>query len=366
VAPLNGIRVLEFEGIGPAPYAGMLLADQGADVLRIARPGPERGPLIADTGGAVLHRGRRRLMLDLKTGPGREAARALSARADGLIEGLRPGVMERLGLGPEPLMAANPRLVYCRITGWGQDGPLATRAGHDINYIALSGALWAIGPEGAPPLPPLNLVGDFGGGGLWAAFGMATALLAAARSGEGRVIDAAMLDGATSQMAMVHAWRAAGLWQDRRGANLLDGASPFYRCYACACGGFLAVGAIEPAFFRAFMAGIGLEPAAWDQADRSRWPAMGEAIAARIGAESRDHWAARFEGTDACVSPVLGAHEAAAHPHNRARATLAGSPSQPAPGPREAGTAPAPPDAETEVRLDDALSGWGAEGRQSR
>lgn len=364
-APLSGVRVVEIEGIGPAPYAGMLLADLGADVVRIARPHAERGPLIADTGGAVLHRGRRRVTLDLKSEAGRGTAAALAARAHVLIEGLRPGAMERLGLGPEALMAGNPALLYCRITGWGQEGPMARTAGHDITYLALSGALGAMGPADAPPVPPLNLVADFGGGGMWAVVGILAGLQEAARTGRGRVIDAAMLDGAASQMALVLAWIGSGTWRGPRGRNLLDGGAPFYRCYACACGGHVAVGAIEPQFFAAMMRGIGLEPSAWDQADRSSWDAMAAAIGAAFARESRAHWAAVFDGTDACVAPVLAPDEAARHPHNAARGTFAaspGAPLAPAPGPRFDGAAPALPAPEESVAAAEILAAWGGAG----
>lgn len=334
VQPLTGVRVIEFEGIGPAPYAGMLLADLGADVLRIARPSAARGDLIADTGDAVMQRGKRIVTLDLKSAAGREAALAHVAEADVLVEGLRPGAMERLGLGPAEAHAMNPRLVYCRITGWGQEGPLAQTAGHDINYIALSGALALMGPAGRPPLPPANLVGDFGGGGLWAAFGILAGVIEAARTGQGRVIDAAMLDGASSQMAFLYAWAASGTWQPGRERNLLDGAAPFYRCYTCACGGHVAVGAIEPDFFAALMRGLGLDPADWRQEDRAGWPALAETIARIFASKPRSHWAAHFAGSDACVTPVLDMWEAAAHPHNQARGTFAEDPVQPAPGPR--------------------------------
>ncbi len=359
--PLQGLRILEFEAIGPGPYCGMLLADLGAEGLRVARPGADRGELIADTGGAVLHRGRPAITLDLKEAADLELARRLIARADGLIEGLRPGAMEGLGLGPDAALGLNPRLVYGRVTGWGQDGPLARTAGHDINYIALSGLLGAMGPPEAPPVPPLNVVGDFGGGGLWLAFGMLAALLEAARTGRGQVVDAAMLDGAASQAALLYAWRAAGLWSDERGANLLDGGAPFYRCYACADGGFVAVGAIEPAFFAALMQGLGLAGEGWDQNDRARWPALARRLAEVFATRPRDDWAARLQGTDACVTPVLGPGEAPDHPHNRARGTFTGPPDQPAPGPRFSSHAtqgracPAEPDA----GRDEVLARWG-------
>lgn len=332
--PLAGIRIVEFEGIGPGPYAGMLLADLGAQVTRIARPSANRGALIEDTGDAVLLRGREVVTLDLKAADDHARACALIEAADGLIEGLRPGAMERLGLGPSEMLGRNPRLVYCRITGWGQDGPLARTAGHDINYIALSGALAMMGPADRPPMPPANLVGDFGGGGLWAAFGMLAALIEAMRTGQGQVVDAAMLDGAASQMAMLYALAASGAWVRQREANLLDGGTPFYRCYTCSCGGHLALGSLEPQFFAAMMRGLGLDAEGWEQNDRTRWPALQARIAEVIGTQTRDHWAAIFDGTDACVTPVLDMWEAADHPHNAARGTFAGAPVQPAAGPR--------------------------------
>jgi alpha-methylacyl-CoA racemase len=359
--PLAGIRILEFESIGPGPYGAMLLADLGAEVLRLARPGAERGALIADIGGAVLHRGRRAITLDLKDPEGLALARRLIARADGLIEGLRSGVMEKLGLGPDDCLALNPRLVYGRITGWGQEGPLARTAGHDINYIALAGVLGTFGPPDRPPPQPLNLVGDMGGGGLFLAFGMLAALIEAGRTGRGQVVDAAMIDGAASQMAIVHAWHASGLWRDARGANLLDGAAPFYRGYECADGRHVAVGAIEPQFFAALIKGLGLENEGWEQTDRSRWPEMASRIAEVFATRSRDDWAERFAGTDACVSPVLSLAEAPEHPHNRARGTFAGPPSQAAPGPRFSNHAGAIRDVPTEPDADRAavLADWG-------
>ena len=336
--PLAGIRIVEFESIGPGPYGAMLLADLGAEVLRIARPAVDRGALMEDRGGAVMHRGRRAITLDLKAPDDLDLARRLIGRADGLIEGLRPGVMEKLGLGPDAALALNPGLVYGRITGWGQEGPLARSAGHDINYIALSGVLGTMGPADGPPLPPLNLVGDFGGGGLFLAFGMLAALIEAGRTGQGQVVDAAMLDGAASQMALIYAWRASGVWSDVRGANLLDGGAPFYRCYTCADGRFIAIGAIEPQFFAALMTGLGLAGEGWDQNDRAAWPRLAARLAEVFASRPRDEWAARFEATDACVSPVLGLGEAPRHPHNRARGTFigtgAGPLDQPAPGPR--------------------------------
>lgn len=340
MGPLTGIRVVEFEGIGPAPYCGMLLSDLGAEVVRIARPHVERGPLIPKSGREAIDRGRRVVTLDLKSAAGRDDALALLARADALIEGLRPGVMERLRLGPEEVLGRNPRLVYGRITGWGQEGPWARAAGHDLNYIALSGALAAMGEPGRPPVPPLNLVGDYGGGGLFAAFGIVSALLHAGRTGKGQVVDAAMIDGAASQMTMIYGMLASGAWEPVRGRNLLDGGAPFYRCYECADGRYLAIGAIEPQFFRAMMNGLGLDPDARDQADRDGWPALAAEIAAAVARKSRDEWAALFDGTDACVAPVLTMAEAPDHPHNRARAAFSDGPPQPAPAPRFSATPP--------------------------
>ena len=332
--PLAGIRILEFESIGPGPYAAMLLADLGAEVLRIARPSADRGKLIEDRGHVVMHRGRPAITLDLKAPADLDLARRLIARADGMIEGLRPGVMEKLGLGPAEAHGLNPKLVYGRITGWGQEGPLARAVGHDINYIALSGARGSMGAPDAPPLPPLNLIGDFGGGGLYLAFGMLAALIEVGRTGRGQVVDAAMIDGAASQMALLYAWHATGFWRAEKGTNLLDGGAPFYRCYRCADGLDVAVGAIEPQFFAALMQGLGLAGEGWDQYDRARWPALAERIAQVFAGAPRALWTENLEGTDACVSPVLTMAEAPEHPHNRARGTFTGPPDQPAPGPR--------------------------------
>ena len=336
--PLSGIRVVEFEGIGPAPYCGMLLGDLGADIVRVARPHADRGPLIQHKGDEPIDRGRSVVTLDLKSQVGLDGARDLLSSADAMIEGLRPGVMERLGLGPDQALEWNPRLVYCRITGWGQEGPWARTAGHDLNYIALSGALAAMGEPGRPPVPPLNLVGDYGGGGLYAAFGIVSALMHAQRTGQGQMVDSAMLDGAASQMTMIYGMMAQGRWTTRRGANMLDGAAPFYRCYACSDGRFIAVASIEPQFFRALMDGLGLEAGAWDQADRAQWPVLTQELEGIFAGQPRDHWAALFDGTDACVAPVLTMEEAAVHPHNAARATLGGAPVAPMPGPRFSAT----------------------------
>jgi len=323
---LQGVRVLELASIGPGPFAAMLLADHGAEVLRIERPGPEGHDEVRHD--PVTTRGRaRRLVLDLKSAAGREALLAEVESADILLEGFRPGVMERLGLGPSPCHARNPRLVYGRMTGWGQSGPLALRAGHDINYIALAGVLHAIGtgaPAGGKPIPPLNLVGDFGGGALYLAFGVLAALLHARSTGRGQVVDAAMVDGSLSLMAMIFGRVAAGHWQDGvRASNSLDGGRPWYDTYATADGRHMAVGANELPFYRLFCEGLGLTPAeAAMRDDPAAWPALRERIATLFAARTRDEWSAHFEGTDACVSPVLTLAEAEAHPHNRARGNV--------------------------------------------
>ncbi|MCB2125345.1 MAG: CoA transferase [Rhodobacteraceae bacterium] len=330
--PLTGLRIVEIAGLGPTPFAAMLLADMGAEVVRIERPGHRH---ILGLDHDILNRGRGFVVLDLKSDTGKTAARRLIDRADGVIEGLRPGVMERLGLGPEDF-PGNPRLVYGRMTGWGQSGPLAHTAGHDITYIALSGALHAVGPV-ERPVPPLNLVGDFGGGGMYLAFGMACAFLEAARSGQGQVVDAAISDGTAHLMAMIQGLAAGGLWSDAREANLLDGAAPFYRCYACKDSGFLAVGAIEPKFWSEFLRLAGIDPGGMpDQMDRARWPEARARVAARIAERTRDDWAGVFAGSDACAVPVLTLVEAPSHPHNAARATylVHDGVTQPAPAPR--------------------------------
>ncbi len=355
--PLARIRVVELGGIGPAPFCAMMLADMGADVVRVERAGG--GPeLPLDPARNILHRGRRTLTLDLKQPDGRDMLLALAEHADVLLEGFRPRVMERLGLGPDAVHALNPRLVYARMTGWGQDGPLADRAGHDINYLALSGTLWMCGRADERPSPNLNIGADMGGGGMMMAFGIAAALLHAARTGEGQVIDAAMLDGAGLIAIQAHALRAMGLWEDARGANLLDGGAPFYDVYEAACCGFVAVGAIEPDFYAQLIAGLGLERADLPhQHDRSRWPELKARFAAAFATRTRDEWAEAFAETDACVTPVLTPAEAAEHPHNRARATWRtfGKVAEPLPAPRfsvtPGGIAACPP-----VRASDAAA----------
>jgi alpha-methylacyl-CoA racemase len=337
MGPLAGVRVLELEAIGPAPFCGMLLADMGADVLLVDRPTDPGLGFTLERRHDTLRRGRRSVMLDLKDGGARDAALQLSDAADVLLEGFRPGVMERLGLGPDTLLARNPRLVYGRMTGYGQEGPLAARAGHDIDYIALAGALHAIGRAGEAPVPPLNLVGDYGGGGMLLAFGVACALVEARASGRGQVVDAAMVDGASLLATMLYGMQAAGQWTDARGANALDSGAPWYDTYATRDGRYVAVGAIEPRFYAALLQGLGLDaerlPA---QHDRAGWPTLRSRFAAAFGTRTRDEWCAVFDGVDACVAPVLTFGEAAAHPQARARAahvTLDGV-VQPAPAPR--------------------------------
>ncbi|TGX55118.1 CoA transferase [Sphingomonas gei] len=345
---LSGIRIVEFGGIGPAPFAAMMLADHGAEVIRIERPGASFGP-------HALARNRKAIGVELKSPEGVAIARALCRDADGIIEGFRPGVLERLGLGPEVLLADNPALVYGRMTGWGQDGSLAQAPGHDINYIAVAGLLDGIGTPGHSPVAPVNYLGDFGGGGMLLAFGMVSALLAVKMGAPGQVVDAAMTDGAALLASMSWGFKAAGLWRDGPGANLLSGAAPFYRAYACADGKYVAVGAIEPQFYAALVAGLGEDGA--DQMDAAAWPARADRFAAIFATRTRDAWIAHF-APDACVSPVLTFDEAATHPHNAARGTFADG--APAPAPRFAATpAPTPQPAQPGEWTDRVLAGLG-------
>jgi alpha-methylacyl-CoA racemase len=337
VGPLAGIKVLEFEAIGPGPFCGMMLADMGADVLLVDRPGDAGLGLGRDRWSDVMLRGRRSATLDLKSKPGVEAALQLAAKADAIIEGFRPGVMERLGLGPEVLLKENPQLVYGRMTGWGQDGPLAPRAGHDINYIALSGVLHAIGRAGGAPVPPLNLVGDFGGGGMLLAFGIACALVEARRSGKGQVVDAAMVDGASLLAAMFAGMLATKRWSEVRGENLLDTGAPWYDVYETKDGKYVAIGSIEPKFYEELLLRLGLQGQALPkQMDRKGWPALRKLFAEKFSEKTRDEWCSVFEGSDACFAPVLTFSEARAHPHNVARRGFVESSrvAQPAPAPR--------------------------------
>jgi alpha-methylacyl-CoA racemase len=317
--PLVGIRVIELAGIGPAPFACMLLADLGAEVLRLERPG---GGLTAIMGKYdVLSRGRRSLAIDLKAPGATALALELVTHGDVLIEAFRPGVAERLGVGPDECLAANPRLVYARMTGWGQDGPLAARVGHDIDYAAIAGAIATIGEPGRKPVPPLNLVADFGGGAMYCVTGVLAALIERATSGQGQVIDVAMVDGVSSLLAMAHSQRAAGMMNDERGSNLLDGGTPYYDTYRCADGEYMAVGAIEPQFF-AELARVLDIPGLPGQGDLAAWPRMRDLLTETFASKSRADWIAAFDGVDACVSPVWRLGEAATDPHLQARQTL--------------------------------------------
>jgi alpha-methylacyl-CoA racemase len=363
--PLTGVRVLELAGIGPGPYAAMVLSDMGAEVVRIDRAAsvpaspPGRPPVD------VLNRGRRSVAVDLKVPEGVEAVLRLVASADALIEGFRPGVTERLGLGPDVCLERSPRLVYGRMTGWGQDGPYASAAGHDINYIALAGALAHIGRAGAPPTPPLNLVGDFGGGGLLLAFGIACGLFETSRSGQGQVVDAAMIDGAANLMAMFWGFRAMGIWSPERGTNLLDTGAHFYDVYECADGGFVSIGSIEPQFYAELLKRTGLDgdPELAGQMDRSTWPALKAKLAEVFRSRTRDEWCDEMEATDVCFAPVLSMDEAASHPHNVARGTFETRDGvvQPAPAPRFSRTAPEldRPPAFPGQHTDEVLADWG-------
>lgn len=344
--PLGGLAVVELAGIGPGPFAAMVLADLGADVIRIERPAPD--PLRLPPERDATRRGKRSLVLDLKSAEGREAALALIARADVLIEGYRPGVAERLGLGPETALARNPRLIYGRMTGFGQDGPLAQSAGHDLTYLATAGVLGALGRPPAPPAPPLNLIADYGGGGMLLLVGLLAALFERSRSGRGQVVDAAMVEGVALLSTVFHALRGAGRW-GARGTNLLDGGAPFYDVYPAADGKFVAVAALEPKFFAEFAARLGLpEEVVARQYDRDSWPALRAAIAARFATRNRDEWIALFEGSDACVSGVYDFGEAPHHPHNQARGvfyTDENGVALPAPAPRFSRTPPPLPSA---------------------
>tara|TARA_R110002072_G_scaffold119431_1_gene252251 strand:+ start:932 stop:2074 length:1143 start_codon:yes stop_codon:yes gene_type:complete len=335
--PLDGIRIIELAGIGPAPMAGQLLADLGADVISIDRRAEDRLPQRPKDAN---RRGKRSIVLNLKHPEAVETLLTLCKTADGLFEGFRPGVAERLGFGPDAALTANPRLVYGRLTGWGQTGPLSARAGHDINYIALSGALAAIG-DMERPRPPINLVGDYAGGSLFLVVGMLAALLKARDTGKGQVIDAAMTDGSAAIMSLIHSLLASGLWTEQREANLIDGGAPFYRTYETSDGQFMAVGAIEAQFYAALLERLDLDPAeAQHQHDHSQWPRITEMFANCFAARTRDEWTRRFAGSDACVSPVLTMTEAPADAHNVARGTFTERDDfvQPAPAPRFSGT----------------------------
>jgi alpha-methylacyl-CoA racemase len=360
--PLQGLKVVEIAGIGPGPFAAMLLADLGAEVIRVDRPGAVRLSLGEKD---VLNRGRRSVAVDLKHPGGAEVVLRLAEQADVLIEGYRPGVAERLGIGPDVCLARNPRLVYGRMTGWGQDGPLAASAGHDIGYVAVTGTLHAIGRAGGPPQVPLNLVGDFGGGSMYLVVGILAALWEAERSGRGQVVDAAIVDGTAHLSAILHGFVSLGMWSDRRGTNLLDTGAPYYDVYETSDGEHMAVGAIEPQFFAALVQRLGIADRAPEQNDRERWPELRAMIGEVFRTRTRQEWTAVFDGTDACVAPVLSAKEAPRHPHLAARGTLVERDglTQPAPAPRfsrtaaELGLPPCGPGAHTR----EALAAWGFE-----
>ncbi|MFF1923917.1 CaiB/BaiF CoA transferase family protein [Streptomyces sp. NPDC058221] len=333
--PLDGVRVVELAGIGPGPFAAMLLADLGADVVRVDRPGPS--PLGGDPAHEVTNRNKRSVLVDLKSPEGPDTVRALAARAEILVEGYRPGVAERLGVGPEECMAVNPALVYGRMTGWGQQGPLASLAGHDIGYIATAGVLSMSGAPDGPPVFPANLLGDYAGGSLYLTTGVLAALLTARLTGRGQVVDAAIVDGTAHLTTMFWGMFAEGTWQDARGRNLLDGGCPHYGVYETADGGWMAVGALEPQFYAVFVSLLGADAEDLpDRADPGNWPALRAVFTTRFKAATREEWTAVFEGTDACVAPVLSLHEAAGHPHLTGRGTYTEAHGiiQPAPAPR--------------------------------
>jgi alpha-methylacyl-CoA racemase len=387
--PLAGVRLIELAGLGPVPFAGMMLADAGADIIRIDRSDwaahlrPGQPPAPAEPGNPgeppqpdepdsdLLNRGRRSVAVDLKQPAGAELVLRLAGQADGLMEGFRPGVAERLGIGPDLCLSRNPALVYGRMTGWGQSGPMAKMAGHDIDYIALAGALGQIGRAGEPPVPPLNLVGDFGGGGMMLAFGMVSAIYSARQTGQGQVIDAAMVDGAAALMAMTYTFRTTGVWKDPRGTNFLDTGAHFYEVYETSDGGYIAVGAIEPQFYAELLRLLGLDVSDLPgQMDKTAWPEMKRLFAAVFAMKTRDEWAARFAGTDACAAPVLSMDEAPSHPHNVHRQTfveVAGV-VQPAPVPRFSrtpGTIRRPPPRPGQG-ADEALADWGLDDGEVR
>ena len=364
MGPLAGVRILEIAGIGPGPFAAMMLADMGAEVLRIDRAQNVGSKAGEEPPGDLLNRGRRSLGLDLKNPDGVAALLKLVEQADALLEGFRPGVMERLGIGPEVCLERNPGLVYGRMTGWGQTGPLAHAAGHDINYIALAGTLDGIGRAGEKPLPPLNLVGDFGGGGMLLAFGIVTALFERSRSGRGQVVDAAMVDGAALLMTMMHGFRHTGFWRDERGTNLLDTGSHFYDTYETADGKYISIGSIEPQFYQELLRLTGLEGEDLPrQMDRGAWGPLAKRLTEIFKSKTRDEWCEIMEGTDVCFAPVLNMGEAYQHPHNLARGTfveVAGK-LQPGPAPRFSRT-PAEisrPPSHAGQHTDQALAEWG-------
>jgi alpha-methylacyl-CoA racemase len=366
MGPLKGLRIVEMAGIGPAPFCAMLLADMGAEVIRIDRTA--RGDLGLDLGKDprfdVLRRGRKSIALDLKKSEAVAAAKRLISQADVLVEGFRPGTMERLGLGPEQFNSTNPKLVYGRMTGFGQEGPEAARAGHDINYIALAGVLSTIGRKDTAPVPPLNLVGDFGGGAMFLAFGILAALIERGRSGKGQVVDAAMIDGAAYLSTAIHGMKALGLWQEERGTNILDSGAPWYDTYATSDDKFIAIGPVEQRFFQELLVRLGINPAAFPgQFDRARWPEMHQRFADVFKSKTREQWCEVMQGSDACFAPVLTLGEAPLHPHNRARSTFIDIEGviQPAPAPRFSRSKTTTPQAPPIIgaNADEILDGWG-------
>jgi len=359
MGPLAGIKVVEIAGIGPGPFCAMMLADMGADVIRVDRKGAQGGSKFD-----ILNRGRKSVAIDLKSDEGKEAVLKLIDKADALIEGFRPGVMERLGLGPDVALERNPKLVFGRMTGWGQDGPLAHAAGHDINYIALTGALYAMGRDETPPAPPLNLVGDFGGGGMLLAFGIACALIDAKKSGKGQVVDAAMTDGASILSAMMYGFSASGMWTNDRYSNMLDGGAHFYDSYETSDGKYIALGSIEPQFYALLLEKTGInDPAFKDQMNRNNWPELKKQLAQILKTKTRDEWCEIMEGTDVCFAPILNFNEATEHPHNKARNTFVEieGVKQPAPAPRFSRTSPSTPNppAKAGEHTEEALAEWG-------
>ena len=355
--PLDGIRLIEMDAIGPVPLCGMILSGLGAKIIRITRPAGNSA--WSDLGDKVVLRGRTTVEIDLKSESGKAAVLGLVERADGLIEGARPGVMERLDLGPDVCLARNQALVYGRMTGWGQEGALNRVAGHDINYLSMTGALHAIGEKEKPPTVPLNLVGDYAGGTMFLALGMVSAILSARNTGKGQVVDAAMTDGVSNLMALFHAYLSTGMWTDAPASNLLDGAAPFYRCYMCKCGGSVAVGALEPQFFALLIDGLGLARDRFDQNDQSQWPAMKEEFARIFAKATRDEWEQRFSGSDACVSPVLSMREAMIHPVNVERSVFVehDGVTQAAPAPRFSAT-PSSIQKGSQKSIEAALKAW--------
>ena len=364
--PLTGYRIIEIAGIGPGPFAAMMLADMGAEVIRVDRSQSVRGPAPDTPSFDTMLRGRRNIAVDLKHPDGVATLLDLVARADAMIEGFRPGVMERLGVGPDVCLAINPKLVFGRMTGWGQDGPYALAAGHDINYIALAGALAHIGRAGEAPVPPLNLVGDFGGGGMFLAYGVVCALLEAQRSGKGQVVDTAMVDGAATLMSMFWAFKNAGMYDENaRGTNLLDTGAHFYEVFECADGQWVSIGSIEPQFYAELLQRTGLagDPEFAQQHDKAKWPQLKERLREVFLTRTRAEWCTEMEMTDVCFAPVLTMSDAAAHPHNIARSTfieVAGVP-QPAPAPRFSRTVPevCMPPAHAGQHTREVLADWG-------